>query len=48
MLQEKFKELEEENMTPQYTAGHIKTETFIYEEKEQQFVKDCVKEVPEI
>lgn len=26
-------------------ACHIKTETFTYEEKEQQLVSDCVKEL---
>lgn len=26
-------------------ACHIKTETFTYEEKEQQLVNDCVKEL---
>lgn len=36
MLQEKLRELEEENMALRSKACHIKTETFTYEEKEQQ------------
>ncbi|KAF3824228.1 hypothetical protein GH733_008513 [Mirounga leonina] len=36
MLQEKLKELEEENMALRSKACHIKTETITYEEKEQQ------------
>eukprot|EP00069_Balaena_mysticetus_P004760 bmy_17605T0 len=36
MLQEKLKELEEENMVLRSKACHIKTETITYEEKEQQ------------
>lgn len=47
MLQEKLKELEEENMALRSKACHIKTETFTYEEKEQQLVNDCVKELRE-
>ncbi|XP_004872345.1 trafficking kinesin-binding protein 2 isoform X2 [Heterocephalus glaber] len=47
MLQEKLKELEEENMALRSKAYHIKTETFTYEEKEQQLVSDCVKELRE-
>lgn len=47
MLQEKLKELEEENMALRSKAYHIKTETFTYEEKEQQLVHDCVKELRE-
>ncbi|XP_013367167.1 PREDICTED: trafficking kinesin-binding protein 2 isoform X2 [Chinchilla lanigera] len=50
MLQEKLKELEEENMALRskvHSACHIKTETFTYEEKEQQLVSDCVKELRE-
>lgn len=47
MLQEKLKELEEENMALRSKACHIKTETFTYEEKEQQLVSDCVKELRE-
>ncbi|XP_038171101.1 trafficking kinesin-binding protein 2 [Arvicola amphibius] len=47
MLQEKLRELEEENMALRSKACHIKTETFTYEEKEQQLVNDCVKELRE-
>lgn len=47
MLQEKLKELEEENMALRSKASHIKTETFTYEEKEQQLVHDCVNELRE-
>nr|KAF6354085.1 trafficking kinesin protein 2 [Pipistrellus kuhlii] len=47
MLQEKLKELEEENMALRSKACHIKTETISYEEKEQQLVSDCVKELRE-
>uniref|UniRef100_A0A8C8XKF7 Trafficking kinesin protein 2 n=1 Tax=Panthera leo TaxID=9689 RepID=A0A8C8XKF7_PANLE len=47
MLQEKLKELEEENMVLRSKACHIKTETITYEEKEQQLVNDCVKELRE-
>ncbi|XP_023478118.1 trafficking kinesin-binding protein 2 isoform X1 [Equus caballus] len=47
MLQEKLKELEEENMALRSKACHIKTETITYEEKEQQLVSDCVKELRE-
>lgn len=47
MLQEKLKELEEENMALRSKACHIKTETITYEEKEQQLVHDCVKELRE-
>uniref|UniRef100_A0A2I2ZS79 Trafficking kinesin protein 2 n=1 Tax=Gorilla gorilla gorilla TaxID=9595 RepID=A0A2I2ZS79_GORGO len=47
MLQEKLKELEEENMALRSKACHIKTETVTYEKKEQQLVSDCVKELRE-
>ncbi|XP_060050121.1 trafficking kinesin-binding protein 2 isoform X2 [Erinaceus europaeus] len=47
MLQDKLKELEEENMALRSKACHIKTETITYEEKEQQLVHDCVKELRE-
>ncbi|XP_066089326.1 trafficking kinesin-binding protein 2 [Saccopteryx bilineata] len=47
MLQEKLKELEEENMALRSKACYIKTETITYEEKEQQLVNDCVKELRE-
>ncbi|XP_068924882.1 trafficking kinesin-binding protein 2 isoform X2 [Petaurus breviceps papuanus] len=47
MLQEKLKELEEENLALRSKACHIKTETITYEEKEQQLVNDCVKELRE-
>lgn len=46
-LHEKLRELEEENMALRSKACHIKTETFTYEEKEQQLVNDCVKELRE-
>ncbi|XP_003341889.2 trafficking kinesin-binding protein 2 isoform X1 [Monodelphis domestica] len=47
MLQEKLKELEEENLALRSKACDIKTETITYEEKEQQLVNDCVKELRE-
>lgn len=34
-------------VSPPLKACHIKTETFTYEEKEQQLVNDCVKELRE-
>ncbi|XP_074155150.1 trafficking kinesin-binding protein 2 isoform X1 [Sminthopsis crassicaudata] len=47
ILQDKLKELEEENLALRSKACHIKTETITYEEKEQQLVNDCVKELRE-
>ncbi|XP_056154152.1 trafficking kinesin-binding protein 1-like isoform X2 [Lampris incognitus] len=44
-LQRKLKELEEENLSLRSEANHLKTETETYEEKEQQLVNDCVKEL---
>ncbi|XP_062972231.1 trafficking kinesin-binding protein 2 [Elgaria multicarinata webbii] len=47
MLQDKLRELEEENLSLRTKACHLKTETMTYEEKEQQLVSDCVKEIRE-
>uniref|UniRef100_A0AAX7TN43 Trafficking protein, kinesin binding 1a n=1 Tax=Astatotilapia calliptera TaxID=8154 RepID=A0AAX7TN43_ASTCA len=44
-LQKKLKELEEENLSLRSEANHLKSETETYEEKEQQLVNDCVKEL---
>ncbi|XP_061572344.1 trafficking kinesin-binding protein 1 isoform X2 [Cololabis saira] len=44
-LQKKLKDLEEENKSLRSTASHLETETISYEEKEQQLVNDCVKEL---
>ncbi|XP_063055768.1 trafficking kinesin-binding protein 1 isoform X2 [Engraulis encrasicolus] len=44
-LQKKLKELEEENIVLRSEASHLETETICYEEKEQQLVNDCVKEL---
>ncbi|XP_037330599.2 trafficking kinesin-binding protein 1-like isoform X1 [Pungitius pungitius] len=44
-LQRKLKELEEENVSLRSEAHHLKSETEIYEEKEQQLVNECVKEL---
>ncbi|XP_053328217.1 trafficking kinesin-binding protein 2 isoform X2 [Spea bombifrons] len=46
-LHGKLKELEEENLALRSQASHLKTETLTYEEKEQQLVIDCVKEIRE-
>ncbi|XP_030638212.1 trafficking kinesin-binding protein 2 isoform X2 [Chanos chanos] len=46
-LQCKLQELEEENLALRTEASHLKTETITYEEKEQQLVSDCVKELRE-
>ncbi|XP_038605357.1 trafficking kinesin-binding protein 2 isoform X2 [Tachyglossus aculeatus] len=46
-LQDKLKDLEEENLALRSKVCHIKTETITYEEKEQQLVSDCVKELRE-
>ncbi|XP_056392235.1 trafficking kinesin-binding protein 2 isoform X3 [Hyla sarda] len=48
-LHVKLRELEEENLElrSQVQASHLKTETISYEEKEQQLVIDCVKEIRE-
>ncbi|KAM4735179.1 trafficking kinesin-binding protein 1 isoform 3-T3 [Anableps anableps] len=44
-LQKKLKDLEEENKSLRSAASHLETETISYEEKEQQLVNDCVKEL---
>ncbi|KAM9798569.1 trafficking kinesin-binding protein 1 [Neosynchiropus ocellatus] len=44
-LQKKLKDLEEENKSLRSVASHLETETISYEEKEQQLVNDCVKEL---
>eukprot|EP00079_Xenopus_tropicalis_P036245 XP_017950016.1 PREDICTED: trafficking kinesin-binding protein 1 isoform X4 [Xenopus tropicalis] len=44
-LQKKLKDLEDENIVLRSEACHLKTETITYEEKEQQLVNDCVKEL---
>ncbi|XP_040532090.1 trafficking kinesin-binding protein 2 isoform X4 [Gallus gallus] len=44
-LQDKLRELEEENLALRSKACHLKTETITYEEKEQQLVNDCVREL---
>ncbi|XP_021170319.2 trafficking kinesin-binding protein 1 isoform X8 [Fundulus heteroclitus] len=44
-LQKKLKDLEEENQSLRSVASHLETETISYEEKEQQLVNDCVKEL---
>ncbi|NWZ33111.1 TRAK2 protein, partial [Brachypodius atriceps] len=45
ILQDKLRELEEENLALRSKACHLKSETITYEEKEQQLVNDCVKEL---
>ncbi|XP_048390307.1 trafficking kinesin-binding protein 2 isoform X2 [Stegostoma tigrinum] len=47
VLQIKLRELEDENLSLRSEACHLKTETINYEEKEQQLVNDCVKELKE-
>ncbi|XP_054637499.1 trafficking kinesin-binding protein 1 isoform X3 [Dunckerocampus dactyliophorus] len=44
-LQKRLKDLEEENKCLRSEASHLETETISYEEKEQQLVNDCVKEL---
>ncbi|XP_051567322.1 trafficking kinesin-binding protein 2-like isoform X2 [Myxocyprinus asiaticus] len=46
-LQAKLQELEEENFSLRSEAFQLKKETVTYEEKEQQLVNDCVKELRE-
>ncbi|KAM3916244.1 trafficking kinesin-binding protein 2 isoform 2-T4 [Leptodactylus fuscus] len=46
-LHVKLRELEEENLALRSQASHLTTETLSYEEKEQQLVIDCVKEIRE-
>ncbi|NWR17055.1 TRAK2 protein, partial [Emberiza fucata] len=45
VLQDKLRELEEENLALRSKACHLKSETITYEEKEQQLFFDCVKEL---
>ncbi|XP_013858810.1 trafficking kinesin-binding protein 1 isoform X2 [Austrofundulus limnaeus] len=44
-LQKKLKDLEDENKSLRSAASRLETETISYEEKEQQLVNDCVKEL---
>ncbi|KAM5156910.1 trafficking kinesin-binding protein 1 isoform 2-T3 [Mantella aurantiaca] len=44
-LHKKLKDLEDENIVLRSEACHLETETITYEEKEQQLVNDCVKEL---
>lgn len=46
-LQNKLQELEEENLSLRSEACQLKRDTISYEEKEQQLVSDCVKELRE-
>uniref|UniRef100_A0A1A8GTF2 Trafficking protein, kinesin binding 2 n=2 Tax=Nothobranchius korthausae TaxID=1143690 RepID=A0A1A8GTF2_9TELE len=46
-LQNKLQELEEENQALRTEACQLKRDTVTYEEKEQQLVSDCVKELRE-
>ncbi|XP_077175266.1 trafficking kinesin-binding protein 2 isoform X2 [Paroedura picta] len=46
-LQDKLREMEEENLALRTKACRLKTETISYEEMEQQLVSDCVKEIRE-
>ncbi|CAN9498145.1 unnamed protein product [Ophioblennius macclurei] len=46
-LQSKLQELEEENFSLRSEACQLKRDTITYEEKEQQLVSDCVKELRE-
>lgn len=46
-LQNKLQELEEENQALKSEACQLKRDTMTYEEKEQQLVSDCVKELRE-
>ncbi|NXI42616.1 TRAK2 protein, partial [Galbula dea] len=45
VLQDKLRKLEEENFALRSKACHLKTATITYEEKEQQLVSDCVREL---
>ncbi|XP_074857024.1 trafficking kinesin-binding protein 2 isoform X2 [Carettochelys insculpta] len=47
VLQDKLRELEEENLALRSKACHLKTETITYEAKEQELVSNCVKELRE-
>ncbi|XP_008281359.1 trafficking kinesin-binding protein 2 isoform X2 [Stegastes partitus] len=46
-LQNKLQDLEEENLSLRSEACQLKRDTITYEEKEQQLVSDCVKELRE-
>ncbi|XP_035765775.1 trafficking kinesin-binding protein 2 [Neolamprologus brichardi] len=46
-LQSKLQDLEEENLALRTEACQLKRDTITYEEKEQQLVSDCVKELRE-
>lgn len=46
-LQSKLQDLEEENLALRSEACQLKRDTICYEEKEQQLVSDCVKELRE-
>ncbi|KAG9335571.1 hypothetical protein JZ751_004475 [Albula glossodonta] len=46
-LQSKLQDLEEENRALRSEACHLETQTISYEEKEQQLVNDCVRELRE-
>ncbi|KAG8124756.1 hypothetical protein E2320_020125 [Naja naja] len=48
ILQDKLRELEEENLLLRTKACHLKTATMTYEDKEHQLVTDCVKEISSI
>uniref|UniRef100_A0A672S9P7 Trafficking kinesin-binding protein 1-like n=1 Tax=Sinocyclocheilus grahami TaxID=75366 RepID=A0A672S9P7_SINGR len=45
ILQQKLRDLEEENISLRSEASQLKSETESYEEKEQQLVNDCVREL---
>uniref|UniRef100_A0A671MKF3 Trafficking kinesin-binding protein 1-like n=1 Tax=Sinocyclocheilus anshuiensis TaxID=1608454 RepID=A0A671MKF3_9TELE len=45
ILQQKLRDLEEENLSLRSEASQLKSETESYEEKEQQLVNDCVREL---
>ncbi|XP_077051649.1 trafficking kinesin-binding protein 1 isoform X2 [Siphateles boraxobius] len=45
ILQHKLRDLEQENLSLRSEASHLKSETESYEEKEQQLVNDCVREL---
>ncbi|XP_069568876.1 trafficking kinesin-binding protein 2 isoform X2 [Brachyistius frenatus] len=46
-LQSKLRDLEDENLSLRSEACQLKRDTITYEEKEQQLVSDCVKELRE-
>ncbi|TRY65682.1 hypothetical protein DNTS_005534 [Danionella cerebrum] len=46
-LQLKLRELQEENLSLRSEAIHLRSETESYEQKEQQLLKDCVRELRE-